>query len=125
MLRIWILNIESLVGKDIRGGSIRQQSNGVLASGNLIGVNHPMDQRAGDVIDIQIELCLGVDFVKSSDIIRERLIARTRSIFLMSQKRKAIHTGWKRVPVIGTWTIEHHDRWNGRSSRRGADIPER
>lgn len=39
-----------------------------------------MDQRTGDVIDIQIELCLGIDLVESSDIIRERLIARTRSI---------------------------------------------
>ena len=96
-----------------------------MASGNLIGVNHPMNQRTGDVIDIQIELCLGVDFIESSDIIRERLIARTRSIFLMSQIRKTIHPGWKRVPVIGTWTIEHYDRRNGRSSRRGADIPER
>lgn len=68
-----------------------------------------MDQRASDVIDIQIELCLWVDLVESSDIIRERLIALTRSILLMSQVRKTIHPGWKRVPVIGTWTIEHHN----------------
>ena len=109
MLRIWILNVKGFVGKDIRGGSIGQQPNGVLACGNLVGVNHPMDQRTGDVIDIQIELCLGIDLVESSDIIRERLIARTRSILLMSQIRKTVHPGWKRVPVIGTWTIEHYN----------------
>ena len=125
MLRIWILNVEGLVGKYIRGRSIGQQTNRVLAGGNLIGINHPMDQRAGDVIDIQIELRLWIDLVESSDIIRKRLIARTRNILLMSQIRKAIHPGWKRVPVIGTWTIEHHNRRNGRSSRRGAYIPER
>ena len=70
-------------------------------------------------------VCIGVDLVESSDIIRERLIARTRSILLTSQIRKAIHPGRKRVPVISTWTIEHYNRRNGRSGRRGADIPER
>ncbi len=57
----------------------------------------------------KIELCLGIDLVERSDIIRERLIARTGSILLMSQVRKTIHPGWKRVPVIGTWAIEHYD----------------
>ena len=102
-----------------------QQSNGVIGQRESYWRNHPMDQRAGDVINIQIELCLGIDLVESSYIIRERLIARTRSIFLMSQIRETIHPGWKRVPVIGTRTIEHYDRRNGRSSRRGTDIPER
>ena len=109
MLRIWILDVKGLVGKYIRGRAIGQQPNGVLTSGNFIGVNHPMNQRTGNVIDIQIELCIGVDLVESSDIIRERLIARTRSILLMSQIRKTVHPGWKRVPVIGTWTIEHYN----------------
>ena len=68
-----------------------------------------MDQRTGDVIDIQIELCLRVYLVESSDIIPERLITRTSSILLMSQIRKSVHPKWKRVPVIGTWTIEHYD----------------